>query len=118
MSAEQSEDVRSGGNPHSATSNTPALTLDESLIEAIKQLGSPTVRPPRLEKLTSLDRESLTDFVIRFKRARNRNPLMEINEWLSGTVFLNIRAHGVNPDDTLATLKHLENILKIQNDTF
>eukprot|EP00924_Labyrinthula_sp_SR-Ha-C_P000685 augustus_masked-scaffold_7-processed-gene-0.45-mRNA-1 protein AED:1.00 eAED:1.00 QI:0/0/0/0/1/1/6/0/651 len=72
------------------------------------------MRPPKLETLKSLDREPLLDFLVRFKRARAKDPSMDVSEWLRGQVIYNIRSHGINVDNTEAVLQHLDNIEKLQ----
>eukprot|EP00924_Labyrinthula_sp_SR-Ha-C_P007790 snap_masked-scaffold_28-processed-gene-3.27-mRNA-1 protein AED:1.00 eAED:1.00 QI:0/-1/0/0/-1/1/1/0/258 len=72
------------------------------------------MRPPKLEALKSIDREPLLDFLVIFKRARAKDPSMDVSEWLRGQVIYNIRSHGINVDNTEAVLQHLDNIEKLQ----
>eukprot|EP00924_Labyrinthula_sp_SR-Ha-C_P006891 augustus_masked-scaffold_8-processed-gene-3.0-mRNA-1 protein AED:1.00 eAED:1.00 QI:0/-1/0/0/-1/1/1/0/102 len=84
--------------------------INAELVEALRRLGSPSIRPTRFEILTTLDREPLLNFIIRFKRARQKDPSLEIAEWLGGTVSYKIESHGIDLDNTSEVLKHLESI--------
>eukprot|EP00924_Labyrinthula_sp_SR-Ha-C_P014577 augustus_masked-scaffold_34-processed-gene-1.18-mRNA-1 protein AED:1.00 eAED:1.00 QI:0/0/0/0/1/1/2/0/453 len=95
------------------TDNTPEA-INAEFVEALRRLGSPSIRPPRLEILTTLDREPLLNSIIRFKRARQKDPSLEIAEWLGGTVSYKIQLHEIDLNNTSEVLKHLESIEKMR----
>eukprot|EP00924_Labyrinthula_sp_SR-Ha-C_P016354 augustus_masked-scaffold_6-processed-gene-0.7-mRNA-1 protein AED:1.00 eAED:1.00 QI:0/0/0/0/1/1/2/0/281 len=89
------------------TASTPDA-INAELVEALRRLGSSSIRPPILEILTTLDREPLLNFIIRFKRARQKDPSLEISEWLGGTILYKIQSHEIDLDNTGEVLKHLD----------
>ena len=70
-----------------------------------------TLKPPKLKPLKALDKESLSEFLVRYnrtsKRMRAAGKTIDLVEWLSGVVYEKIEAHGVNMDDEAAILQHL-----------
>eukprot|EP00924_Labyrinthula_sp_SR-Ha-C_P002517 augustus_masked-scaffold_16-processed-gene-6.7-mRNA-1 protein AED:1.00 eAED:1.00 QI:0/0/0/0/1/1/2/0/172 len=106
--------VMSGEEGNSANSPGKSINIDQTLLKAIHGLNNPTIPPPKLEALKGLDRKPLLDFLVRFKRARAKDPSMDIGEWLSGQVIYNIRSRGIEMDNIEAVLQHLDNIEKLQ----
>eukprot|EP00924_Labyrinthula_sp_SR-Ha-C_P009250 augustus_masked-scaffold_2-processed-gene-17.48-mRNA-1 protein AED:1.00 eAED:1.00 QI:0/0/0/0/1/1/3/0/523 len=76
--------------------------------------NTPDAINAELEILTTLDREPLLSFIIRFKRARQKDPSLEIAEWLGGTVSYKIQSHEIDLNNTSEVLKHLESIERMR----
>eukprot|EP00924_Labyrinthula_sp_SR-Ha-C_P011041 snap_masked-scaffold_33-processed-gene-3.23-mRNA-1 protein AED:0.43 eAED:1.00 QI:0/-1/0/1/-1/1/1/0/370 len=91
-----------------------SMPITSEMIEALRKLGSPSSRPPRLQVLRSFEREPLLDFIVRAKRMFNSDPDLKIIDWLSGEVCYKLESHDVNLEDTKAVLAHLDNIEKLR----
>eukprot|EP00924_Labyrinthula_sp_SR-Ha-C_P003640 augustus_masked-scaffold_3-processed-gene-1.52-mRNA-1 protein AED:1.00 eAED:1.00 QI:0/-1/0/0/-1/1/1/0/456 len=91
-----------------------SMPITSEMLEALRKLGSPSSRPPRLQVLRSFDIEPLLDFIVRAKRMFKSDPDLKIIDWLSGEVCYKLESHDVNLEDTKAVLEHLDSIEKLR----
>eukprot|EP00924_Labyrinthula_sp_SR-Ha-C_P007010 snap_masked-scaffold_8-processed-gene-6.46-mRNA-1 protein AED:1.00 eAED:1.00 QI:0/-1/0/0/-1/1/1/0/809 len=75
--------------------------------------SAPGFRPPKIEKLKSLGRGEMSEFLLRIEKLRNRAQLSNIDisvtEWMSNDILERLQAQGVDIHDDQAIIDYLKN---------